>query len=139
MKNQRRWKNLLVSPESQIEYGTLFLAVSIVVHAITTLICLETYAAWKAKAVEMNGVPLAAMILALVLVYLLLYGFAFLLGLVISHRLYGPMVAVERFVARLREGDYSARLALRRRDDAKVRALADNLNELAADLEKKSK
>jgi signal transduction histidine kinase len=54
-----------------------------------------------------------------------------------SHRLVGPTVALRRQVEALKNGDYSARVALRR-NDAFVE-LADDLNELARILEQDEK
>ena len=45
-----------------------------------------------------------------------------------SHRLVGPGVALRRQIERLKQGDYSARIQLRKRDA--FRDVADELNEL---------
>jgi hypothetical protein len=51
------------------------------------------------------------------------------------HSLLGPTVALERFLHKLRKGDYSARLTLRD-EDVVFAEVATQLNELAAQIEK---
>jgi methyl-accepting chemotaxis protein len=50
-----------------------------------------------------------------------------------THKIYGPMVAIRRFVEDLGNGNYSGRLRIRERDD--FQDLAQNLNEVAQVLE----
>ena len=50
----------------------------------------------------------------------------------LTHRIYGPMVPIHRFIDAVVEGDYSVRLQLRRKDELKD--LSDNLNRLVAAL-----
>ena len=59
--------------------------------------------------------------------------FTFLTGVVISHRIFGPIVSMKRHIASLREGQYTARLQMRESDD--LVELKDALNDLAAALE----
>lgn len=66
---------------------------------------------------------------------------ATLLGLVLStifvvvrrtHKMYGPMVSIQRFVSELARGNYAARIAIRESDD--FQSLVDRLNKLAETL-----
>lgn len=66
---------------------------------------------------------------------------AALLGLVLTtvfvvvrrtHKMYGPMVSFERFVAELRRGNYAVRIAIRESDD--FQNLVEKLNQLAETL-----
>jgi len=50
-----------------------------------------------------------------------------------THRIYGPLVGVERFVGQLTSGDYQRRIVIRRGDE--LQRLADQLNRLAEHLE----
>ncbi len=61
--------------------------------------------------------------------------FALVAGVVLSHRLFGPLVSINRHIATLREGQYSARLQLRSSDD--MSELKDSLNDLAEALERR--
>lgn len=59
--------------------------------------------------------------------------FALLTGIVLSHKLFGPLISIKRHIAALREGQYSARLQIRRDDD--LGEMRDALNDLAEALE----
>lgn len=51
----------------------------------------------------------------------------------LTHRYYGPLVAIKRFLSRLEGGDYSARVKIRKGDE--LQDLATHLNQVAARLE----
>jgi len=51
----------------------------------------------------------------------------------ISHRVYGPLISVERFVDELTDGKYSQRLKIRQKDD--LQRLTEKLNNLAQTLD----
>lgn len=69
-------------------------------------------------------------------VSLILMSLAVAIGVKLSHRIYGPIVQIRKHVQKLREGDYSSRVQLRDHDH--FVELADDLNDLAADLQTKS-
>jgi hypothetical protein len=49
-----------------------------------------------------------------------------------THRMYGPMISIARFLGELKRGNYSARLKIRKGDD--FQDMVDSLNDLAATL-----
>ena len=51
----------------------------------------------------------------------------------VTHKYYGPLVSIERFVDSIANGDYSQRLVLRRGDELQV--VAKKLNQMAENLE----
>ncbi len=59
---------------------------------------------------------------------------AFIIGAILSHRIYGPMVPIKAHIRRLIAGDFSSRVRIRTEDEFKD--LADELNFLAENLEK---
>ena len=59
------------------------------------------------------------------------------LSVAYAHRMIGPMVPIRRQIEALKNGDYSARATLRKRDA--FSELADDLNELARMLEEHGK
>jgi signal transduction histidine kinase len=59
------------------------------------------------------------------------------ISLMLTHRIFGPMVQINRHVEKLIKGDYTSRIQLRNYDE--FRELADGLNALADDLHKKKK
>lgn len=55
--------------------------------------------------------------------------------LILSHRIYGPLVPIKKFITQIREGDYAARVSIR--DDDELHDLVTELNEMAVTLEKR--
>lgn len=62
---------------------------------------------------------------------------SFLLGVLISHRTFGPTVPLKEFLRKLLEGDYSARVRFRQKDH--FQELLPLLNQLAEKLEKEKR
>ena len=53
----------------------------------------------------------------------------------VTHKYYGPLVSIARFVDGISKGDYSQRLVLRKGDE--LQQLAKDLNQMAENLEKR--
>ncbi len=53
----------------------------------------------------------------------------------LTHRYYGPLVSIEKFVDQVADGDYSSRVSLRKRDE--LQRLATKLNTMATNLEQR--
>lgn len=69
---------------------------------------------------------------------LLLIGYIvgmFVLVFKLTHRYYGPLVSIERFVDDVAQGRYSQRVKIRQKDE--LQRLTDKLNDMAAALEKR--
>lgn len=56
-------------------------------------------------------------------------------SIVLTHRIYGPLISIRRHIGNLKAGDFDSRVHIRRKDD--LHALADQLNELAEALEQR--
>lgn len=135
MKSQRKFKNFLLVPESQIRFGILFLAVSSAMHIVVTIMALSLYTSSTTGDPEASPFPAWLLLLIVLVIYAVLQAFAFILALVMSHRLFGPLVPLNRLVNELKAGNYKARVNLREKDEPKMREFAESLNELAAKLE----
>ena len=59
------------------------------------------------------------------------------LGIIFSHRIAGPINRMTRFLESLKDGDYSQRITLRKKDELKD--LAEAMNKLAEKLEREKK
>ena len=59
----------------------------------------------------------------------------FLMVFILTHRYYGPLVSIDRFLRELKKGNYQARISLRKRDE--LQSLVRELNSLAESLEQK--
>jgi signal transduction histidine kinase len=67
---------------------------------------------------------------------LLLIGYVlgmFILVFKLTHRYYGPLVSIERFVDEMTQGRYGQRVKIRQSDE--LQRLTTKLNEMAAELE----
>jgi hypothetical protein len=136
---QRKVRNILVRTEAQLYYGLLFAGITGLVN-VGMLLC------W----VGLSTAPLSAMgfdVISLVMdkiqpsvpslliaggLLILNMATAFLLGIVISHRTFGPTVPIIRQLDRLNAGNYAYRIRLRRGDHladvaAKINQLTDAL------------
>lgn len=137
-RNNRRFKNFLLVPESQIRFGMLFLACSSAIHIALTVAALSLYMTWISSEQQTGtAVPAGLIMLAIIAIYVILQAFAFVLSLVMSHRLFGPLVPLTRMVEDMKKGQYKNRVHLREKDEPKIKDFAKSLNELAEVLEKK--
>lgn len=144
-KNRRSVKNVLVSPKQQLRYSfvlvigsclTLALFIGALIYqinqTITTLGIAYRLDAEVVDAIQksLNSALWMAMILAALTILSSL-----VLSVRLSHKIYGPVVAIKRYLTTLGGGDYKARLTLRQGDD--LLDLRDALNQLAESLEKR--
>lgn len=143
--NRRSVKNVLVSPKQQLRYSfvlvigscislTLFVGVLIfqINQTITTLGIAYRLDPEVIDAIQksLNSALWMAMVLAGLTIISSLA-----LSIRLSHKIYGPVVAIKRYLETLMGGDYKARLTLRQGDD--LLDLRDALNQLAETLEKR--
>lgn len=135
--NRRSLKNLLINPAAQMRYGTLYLGVAILVHAVTTLLVIRLQILYQSEGFDSASFPLSAVAAMIFFAYAVLYGFAFFLGLLISHRLYGPLVNFSKHVNQWNQGNFADRILLRKNDDEKLKEFAEQLNQLADKLQKR--
>jgi len=135
--SRRRWKNLLISPDTQIRYGALFLALAIMSNVALTLLATNIYFSWMNGTMDYSKTSVIVTSLSLcLLAYILIYGFSFILGLLISHKTLGPTVAIQRYIEKLKEGKYGERMKLRESDEPRMQEIAEALNALAAKLDR---
>lgn len=139
-RERRRLKSLLINPEAQIRFGSIFLAMTIVCNVVVTGFGLNLYYYLVNNSEEghaVGGSLLMMVVGGCVLITLLTYCFAFVLGLIITHKIFGPLVPIQRALDQLKAGDYSARVLLREKDEEQMKQLATSINELASVLERK--
>src|SRR4051794_37960518 len=96
MLERRKLKNFLIFPESQVRYGVLFLALATFTHVALTFGALKIYSAWSIED-DSNGLPIWLVVAGMVLVYFVLQAFAFVLGILMSHKIFGPLKAMKNF------------------------------------------
>lgn len=142
---QRKTVNLLLEPRVQLKLPFYFLLITVAFAGTMAWTISSAYRelfsavaseqpAFVVAIIRDQTHDLVQVSIRLVIGYLLL---VLSVAVVQSHRLVGPSVALRRQVEALKNGDYSARVALRQKDA--FGPLADDLNELAALLEESAK
>ncbi len=143
--SQRKWRNILIEPFVQIKIGSYVLLLSLIYSGTLAIYLWDAYdeqfykfeSAYRgdnARSIFEQSLHSSYVFLlgALILVFMLS-----LLLVVIrrTHRMFGPMVPVERFVDAIADGDYSQRIKIRNKDH--FQDLAAALNCVAESLQKR--
>ncbi|MFH1878142.1 MAG: hypothetical protein ABH883_04985 [Candidatus Omnitrophota bacterium] len=130
---------LLVSRKFQIKYIALILlfmfSVAIVtgytVYVTTWIMFGEKLAAVYPQGLLMDIVNKVNLVLLMRLIFLC--PVVILVGLILSHRIAGPIFSIQRFLRMVTEGNYDIRLRLREKDELKE--IASAANKLAGKLQ----
>jgi len=146
VRSKRNLKSIVVEPFKQIKIGAYVIVVSLIFLVIAGASISYAFYEQYQQVMEIFNVIDAstqwelvtndiffknALILAGVFIaYVVLL---FVIVFKATHRIYGPLVGVERFVGQLTTGDYQRRIVIRRGDE--LQRLADQLNRLAEHLE----
>jgi hypothetical protein len=144
MQRKRSWRGFIVRPKSQFTTIMAILGVGILmmsllmgylIHEVDALTdYLRTVSPDLAGYVEANLNPALNVVLA---GQALLWIASIFVGFLVSHRIYGPIVSIQRHIANLRSGNYSSRVHLRKEDE--FQELARDLNELAQHFETRAR
>jgi methyl-accepting chemotaxis protein len=148
MGHRRRYKiNLLLQPALQLKLPAILLIVTLGFVALQVAHTQFAYGKLFEIVLEEAGRPpfLEDLLrdqtgdyLEVTSVLTLIYIFVVIvLSLAYGHRMIGPMVPIRRQIEALKNGDYSARVTLRKRDA--FSELAEDLNELARVFEEHGK
>ncbi len=148
LNKNRNLKSLLIEPFQQMKFGLYMLAIFVLFVCITGFLIFKTFLEQYRNVMEVfqvvdphqqwelitNNVFYSnALILGGFFVFSLLAILVIVIRL--THRYYGPIVAIERFVDALIRGNYNAKVVLRNKDE--LQELAAKLNELAVALRKR--
>jgi nitrate/nitrite-specific signal transduction histidine kinase len=148
--NARSLRSLVIEPFKQMRFGLYILLVTTVFLILSLLLVLYSFVEQYQQLMDLFHVVDKSSKWELVLndvfisniswIGLLYCSFTmvlFTLVFKLTHRYYGPLVAITRFIKQMRSGDYSQRITLRKNDE--LQELARDLNLLAEDLQKKEK
>jgi HAMP domain-containing protein len=146
-RNQRRLRSLLIEPFAQIKFGLYMISCAIVFITIILGFFLYSFYVQYQQVMDifhivdpqvkweliLNNVFYAN---AAILAGIFLVFFATFFAIVIreTHKYYGPLVSINRFVRELKGGTFTSRVRIRKDDE--LQGLARELNELAEYLEK---
>ncbi len=135
----KRRKQLLINGKFQIRYISLILgfmfitvvATGYTVYATTWIMFGEKLAAVYPQELLLEIVKKVNTILFLRMLFLT--PLVVFIGLVLSHRIAGPIYSIKKFLKKVSEGNYSNRLRLRKKDE--MQDVAEALNRLVEKLE----
>ena len=145
---KRTLSSVLIEPFKQIKLGLYVMAVSVAFlilasclfvmafteqyqHVMDIFKIVDPEQKWELvtnRVFYMNAVKLAVLFVAYIAIL-------FTVVFKMTHRYYGPLVSIERFVSQMSEGDYSRRVIIRRGDE--LQRLVSLLNTMAARLERR--
>lgn len=143
--DRRTLRGLIVKPREQMKYTFVFMGGSMLMLMIfvgitmyvmnNSMLSIEiAYGLDPEIAAAIRRTLMGALSVVL-LVSAVLSAFSLLRGLQLSHRLFGPLIPIQRHIEHLKAGDFSSRIHLRKHDE--FLELQDSLNDLAAEFERR--
>jgi methyl-accepting chemotaxis protein len=140
--DRRTLRGMLIKPREQIKYSFMFMGggmliltlfIGVVIYSLNrTMLSLEAAYGLDAEISQVIRSAFTSTLTVALLLSAVLAGFAFLLGIQMSHRIYGPLVPLQRQIGEIKKGNYAARVKLRKHDE--LVELQDSLNDLAESL-----
>ncbi|MBC62520.1 MAG: hypothetical protein CMP11_08680 [Zetaproteobacteria bacterium] len=147
-KNQRKLINIFIEPFKQFTIGLYILLVTTVFFICSAFLLTSAFLSQYEQVMGLFNVASSKAKWDFILndvfyknafwVFSLYFTYAivlFSLVLKFTHRYYGPLVSIDRFLKNLIEGQYSTRVSIRKKDE--LQSLVKRLNELAEKLEEK--
>lgn len=148
MFGNRNLKTLVIEPLKQLKLGTYIIALSVIfaviIAAVFVFVFIEQYQHVmelfkvvnpEAKYQMLTNDIFSKNAIRLGLILLGFIGLTLFTVFSVTHKYYGPIVAINRFVKAISEGDYSQRVVLRKQDE--LQDLAAKLNHMAESIEKR--
>ncbi|MEN9529285.1 MAG: hypothetical protein RI932_1158 [Pseudomonadota bacterium] len=142
---RRTFRAYLVEPFKQIRFGLHVVMVSLSFAGIFAYVFLEAFREQYQQVFDFfNVADQAAMVendifirnkLKLTLTIIAFVAVTLFVVIRRTHRMYGPMISMMRFVAELKKGNYAVRIHIREHDD--FHNFVAELNALAVELQKK--
>lgn len=145
MRGKRQISAYLVEPFKQIRFGLHVTAVCLISVILLSYVFVNSFyeqyqhVAEIFKVAEVDDLVVNDVFVrnAWKLGFVLLGMVAATVGVVVwrTHKMYGPVVSIQRFLKELHRGNYAVRLSIRQRDDFKN--VVESLNQLASELQHK--
>ncbi len=137
--HQRSMKNLLLRPDFQLKYSFYFVGITLVVMGAVFMLFLlslkdmiKTLAAVytiETSVVEAINESIGTATYTTIVVALLFGLISISLGVILTHRLIGPMIPIRRLIEQLADGAYGTQGRLRSKDD--YQEIMNDLNRLS--------
>ncbi len=148
MRPSRSVKSTVIEPFKQIKFGLYVISLSIIFVILTAVLFVSAFSQqyqhvmnifnvidpslrWELVTNDVfytNAIRIGALFVVFIVV---MFSVVFRL----THRYYGPLVSIERFVEDITVGDYSKRCKIREKDE--LHDLVARLNQMAEKLEKR--
>jgi signal transduction histidine kinase len=139
---RRNLRAYLVEPFQQIRFGLHVIAVSLIFTAVFSFLIYSAFSEQYSQIIDIFNVTETSDLITndifvrngLVIGGALL-GFCMTMMSVVvwrTHKMYGPMVSIARFLGELKKGNYAVRIHIREKDD--FQSLVMDLNDLAEKL-----
>lgn len=145
---KRNLKSLVIEPFKQIKFGLYVISISIGFIAITAGLFVIAFTEQYRHVMNIFNVIDPSQQWELVtndvfktnairigIVFVMYIFVIFLVVFRLTHRYYGPLVSIERFIEAMNMGEYHKRLGIRDKDE--LQELVGKLNEMASTLEKR--
>lgn len=142
---RRTLRAYLVEPFKQIRFGLHVVSVSLTFAGIFAYLFLDAYREQYQQVFEMFQVADQTALLQndiffknrakITLAILAFIAITLVVVIRRTHRMYGPMISMMRFVSELKRGNYAVRINIRERDD--FQKFVFELNALAEELQRK--
>lgn len=147
-KKDRKLRNTIIEPFKQFKIGVYIIATTFIFivfagylfmssfwqqyqHVMSIFEVVDPNLQWE---VITNDVFFANIIKVSVL-FLLFMLLTMAMVFKLTHRYYGPLVSIEKFIDQVADGDYGSRVSLRKKDE--LQRLATKLNQMAENLEQR--
>jgi HAMP domain-containing protein len=144
-RKSRNLSTILIEPFKQVKLGLYVISLSLGFVVLTGVLFISAFAEQYAHVMEIFNVVDPQFKWEVVTndvffknVYrlgFLLVSFVAVLFFVVfrtTHKYYGPLVSIDRFIEKVREGDYTTRVIIRKSDE--LQDLANSLNQMAETL-----
>lgn len=142
---QRSMKNILLRPEFQLKYSFYFVGTTLVIMGavfLLFLLSLEDMISTLAVVYRIEPEVIGAIQQSLktatftTIAVALIFGLISIsLGIILTHRLIGPMIPIRRLIRQLNDGEYGVQGRLRTKDD--YQEIMNDLNQLSNSLSTK--
>jgi HAMP domain-containing protein len=144
---RRRLRNIVLNFRVQLKHWLYFFSLSMAVMSTVVLWGLYSFVQFLQSPsfasisgmdfeIRASVVSMANEILKVTAIIFAMYGLlSLLMSLIMTHRIFGPIVPIKRFINDLKAGNYDASLTLRKHDEMKD--VAEELKSLAAVLKQK--
>lgn len=141
---RRSLRTLVIEPFRQIRFGLHVSAVSLIFAIVLMVVIVRAFYKQYQQVIEWfqvaeiaelmdNDVIVANVRIILIVMFFMVVAIHWVIFRR-THRLYGPMVAIQRFIQELQKGNFEARVVVREKDDFKH--VVKQLNQLASKLER---